>query len=159
MYGIQETDNPEKLDKQYQELTTQINKHQQEGSVILMGDINAKLEIQKEQCQQKESKNGQRLKNLMHNTKTSAINLLDTHRGVWTRENRNNQQEKPVIDYIITSDSITKQVIESQTDDQDIYQIKGRKRTDHNVLTATIRTNMTKTENKIKKWKKGELQQ
>ena len=159
VYGRQEADNPEKLDLQFQELTTQINKLQQEGRVILMGDINAKLEIKKGQCHQTESKNGQRLRELMLNTRTTATNLLEIHNGTWTRENRNNPQEKSIIDYMIVSENLTQHITESNADDADVYQIKGRKRTDHNALTATIKITTTMKTNKLKKWKKGDPEQ
>ena len=45
---------------------------------------------------------------------------------------------------MILSENLTQHILESNTDDANIYQIKGRKRTDHNVLTATIRITATK---------------
>ena len=159
IYGMQENEKPETLDRQYQEMTTQINKHQQKGQVIIMGDFNAKLEINKQQCIQNASRNGQRLKELLNLTRTTAINTLETHIGTWTRENRNKQSEKSVIDYIIISEKSVEHVTNSETDDMNRYPIKGNKRTDHNVITATIRTNIKPKTNKIKKWKKGDSTQ
>ena len=61
-YGKQETAPKEESEEEFSQLTTQIKRLQQKGEVILTGDFNAKLEIEKENITQKESSRGRLLK-------------------------------------------------------------------------------------------------
>ena len=58
VYGKQETTIKEEVEYQFQELTTLTNRMQQKGEVVIMGDLNAKVEINSHECKQKESRNG-----------------------------------------------------------------------------------------------------
>ena len=149
-YGKQENTRAELVDEQFQELTTQINQFKTQGEVILMGDFNAKININHTPHKQE---------TMIENTQMETINTKPNHIGMWTRVNRNKPEERSVIDYIITSHNITNNIIESMTDNLDLYIIKGKNRTDHNVITATIRTNVKQTTNKIKRWKRRTQEQ
>ena len=45
MYGKQETSPKDTIKNQFEELTTQVNQLQQENHIIIMGDLNAKVEV------------------------------------------------------------------------------------------------------------------
>ena len=69
--------------------------------------------------------------------------------------NRRNNSEKSVIDYIITGYPMKTKVEESATDTDNMYQIAGINQTDHNVITATINTEIAISSTTTRKWKKG----
>ena len=117
MYGKQESVNTNEAEQQFQELTTQINLLQKTHRIILLGDLNAKVEISRQHCKQNESRNGKMLTDLVRNTKTLIVNTLENHQGTWTRVNRKNTNEKSIIDYIIISQTLQHKIIESKTDD------------------------------------------
>ena len=56
VYGTQETAHKDEIEQQFQELTTKTNMMQKNNKVIILGDLNAKVEINKHQCTQKESR-------------------------------------------------------------------------------------------------------
>ena len=159
IYGQQENAQTDKIETQFEELTTCINQYKRNSKVIIMGDLNAKININKPSTRQTASRNGQHLEQMLENTGTQTLNNSPNHTGTWTRINRNNPEEKSIIDYIIIDNRLTPHIIESNTDDRDIYIIKGKKRTDHNAVTASIRVMNQKTTKKVKKWKKGTPQQ
>ena len=86
-YGPQEKCSNEEADRQYSQLTTQINTLRQQGEIILMGDFNAKLEISNEYVTQTESRNGKCLRNMLEDTQTEAVSTKAT-KGNWTRVKR-----------------------------------------------------------------------
>ena len=101
VYGNQETASKE-VEHKFQELTTVTDRMQQKCIVIILGDLNAKFAINKQQCMQKLSRNGSLLQEFLKQTNTVIINTTEKHQGTWTRVNRRNNSEKSVIDYIIT---------------------------------------------------------
>ena len=137
------------------ELTTVTNRMQQQCEVIILGDLNAKIAINKQQCKQKLSRNGSLLQEFLKQTNTVIINTTEKHQGTWTRVNRRNNSEKSVIDYIITGYPMKTKVVESATDTDNMYQIAGINQTDHNVITATINTEIAISSTTTRKWKKG----
>ena len=154
-YGHQENTPIDKVENQYQELTTDTIRHQQNNDVIIMGDLNSKIKILKNTCQQQTSRNGKLLEEFIKQTQTTIINTKPEHKGTWTRENRTNPNEKSIIDYLITSNNISKNIIESETDNNNIHPITGSKRTDHNIITAKININEPISKNKTTRWKNG----
>ena len=83
------------------------------------------------------------------------VNTHKNHQGSWTIVNTNNSKEKSIIDYIIISKSLEPSITESSTDNNNLYTIKGANQTDHNVITATIKTTIEQTTQKQTRWKKG----
>ena len=128
---------------------------QQKCEVIILGDLNAKIAINKQQCKQKLSRNGSLLQEFFKQTNTVIINTTEKHQGTWTRVNRRNNSEKSVIDYIIAGYPMKTKVLESATDTDNMYQIAGINQTDHNVITATINTEISISSTTTRKWKKG----
>ena len=86
-----------KIENQYHELTTDTNIYQQKNEIIIMGDLNSKININKNTCKQQSSRNGKLLEEFTKHTNTTIINTRPEHKGTWTRENRNNPNEKSII--------------------------------------------------------------
>ena len=119
-----------------------------------MGDINAKITHNTKDEHQPTSRNGKLLNRMMKQTGTT-INNKPNHVGTWTRENRSKTNEKSIIDYIIIDKKETTNIIESFTDNDNIYPIQGQNRTDHNIITATININQEIKNKRTTRWKKG----
>ena len=150
-YSPQESANLETIEREYSQLTTQINKLKTTGSIILTGDFNAKLEINNNKVQQKETRNGKHLQELIQETNLTPISTEATH-GNWTRVNRNNTSEKSVIDYILISEDLKKQIKEITIDEEGTYRLKGKKDSDHNTIMLTLRTHTSRLVEKVTKW-------
>ena len=73
--------------------------------MILTGDFNAKININKSNCQQETSRNGKLLEKLMKDTALIPI-TVNQDGEMWTRVKRKNTDEKSVIDYILTTEKI-----------------------------------------------------
>ena len=150
-YSPQESATLETIEREYSQLTTQINKLKETGSIILTGDFNAKLEINNSKAHQKESRNGKHLKELIHETNLTPISTSASY-GNWTRVNRNNTQERSIIDYILISDDLISQVIEITIDEEGIYRLKGKNDSDHNTIMLTLETTTHRHTEKASKW-------
>ena len=156
-YGKQENINQDDADDQFNELTTQTNLMINEGQVILMGDMNAKIESEDNSNKQEPSRNGKLLIQYTEATNTLIINKSKTHSGIWTRTNKQGTK-KSLIDYIIMSEQIANQTKESETDEQKSLAIRGKNPTDHNTITATVNINARRENTKNWQWKKGNLE-
>ena len=74
-YGLQEHAPSEEVEREMSQIRTQINVLKRKGRIILAGDFNAKLEINTDKYQQKESRNGKILKDLISDTNLIPITL------------------------------------------------------------------------------------
>ena len=83
-------------------LNNQIAHKAETNEIILAGDFNAKITINNEECKQSESRNGKLLQNIIEDNNLIVANLK-ADAGIWTRVNRKNNEEKSVIDYILTA--------------------------------------------------------
>ncbi len=153
-YGPQENVKAEQLKDEYKQLENSI-REQKSTNIIVMGDFNAKIEINKVDIKQVISRNGKQLTKLLEKNQMVATTMLNKHIGTWTRINSKKQTEKSIIDYFIISNNLQDSVEESSTDDSNSYMIKGTAPSDHKVITLTIATSKIKTANIIKKWKTG----
>ncbi len=122
-----------------------------------MGDLNSKIVVEHPtQKGQEISRNGKYMEMFLEQTNTSVINVnRPQHKGVWTRINRRNPSEKSAIDYIIISKTLNENLLESMTDEDGNFIIKGSNETDHNIITATINIDTRNNSRKVKKWKNG----
>ena len=150
-YGKQENDKVDTLDKEYQQLDTQLSTIIPKGEAVLTGDFNAKLGINEDNYQQECSKGGNRLKELIKKHKLIPISL-QSKTGKWTRQKRNDQTERSIIDYILITPGLVEQVKNIEVDEKGLYRIKGKTETDHNTIILTLNMNLKAQHNKIKKW-------
>ena len=81
---------------------------------------------------------------------------MEKHQGTWTRQNRNNNNEKSIIDYIITSNHLAAKVLESTTEDGTTNLIRGNDPTDHNIITATLDITVQRERKTTQQWKRGQ---
>ncbi len=153
-YGPQENNTKEKNEQIYQALETQIKQLQTQGEIILGGDFNAKLEIKSKKGDQKQSRNGLLLQNLIEETNLTPITTNADH-GHWTRVNRCNTNEKSIIDYILTTKEISKYKGITTIDEEGQLRIKGKNETDHNTIVTNFKINNQRKPEYIERWKKG----
>ena len=96
--------------REYQEIGSTILRLKQKGEVIIIGDFNAKLEIKTHEVTQNQSRNGKPLEQIILSNDLQ-IPTIEKTKCKWTRVNRANDKEKSVIDYIITTQEMTKKFI------------------------------------------------
>ena len=153
-YGKQE--NLDAITEEYENLTDSIcGKINGNKELTLLGDFNAKLEIVHNEVVQKQSRNGNLLQGLLETTHMRAINMSKNHVGTWTRINTRNANEKSVIDYAIMTGNLHDRNIESETDENNTLNIRGKQPTDHRAITMTIQMKRTHKPEIIHIWKKG----
>ena len=156
-YGKQEGTKVEEIDAQFKSLLTQVHQLKHDHKIILAGDFNAKLQIEKNKVKQAQSKNGELLQELIDLGQLEVISLNDRD-GAWTRVNRKNPNERSVIDYILT-DSITKnEVNEVEVDETGLHRLQGSngKESDHNTIRFSLDLNLEKETKYTKVWKKAD---
>lgn len=154
-YGLQENVTKNEIEREYRALSKIIEMKQKNNSIILLGDFNAKIKIEKAECKQSQSRNGKLLKNMMKHTNTVAINTLPQHEGTWTRINTKNSKQRSIIDYIVISKCMEHMIIESNTDTDGTCIIEGKTPTDHRCITVSFNLMMKVESKKIKRWKTG----
>ena len=81
-YGQQENRNKEDVQAEYEHITKTIERYQRNHNIILMGDFNAKLKIDKEGCRptQHQSRNGRFLRNMSKTLDLTVVNKLPEHK-------------------------------------------------------------------------------
>ena len=142
--------------REYQKIRTTINQLKNKGDIIIIGDYNAKIQINHPTYQQKTSRNGTLLAQLLEDTNTQPGPTTSTETIHWTRENRNNPNEKSIIDYVIADANIAKQITELKIDDIGLLTLKGKKDTDHNTITLTVKRQTSKPKDQpLKIWADG----
>ncbi len=152
-YGKQEKAPAEEVENEMSELCAQIECLKKKGHILLTGDFNAKLLIQKKDILQQESRNGKFLKQIIDFTKMQPISL--NAKNTWTRVNRNKQEERSAIDYIMVSEELVDKIQQVNIDEIGTLRIKGRKESDHNTITAKLTINIEMKEKKITKYRMG----
>ena len=137
-YGPQEKCSNEEAERQYTQITAQINKLKPKGQVILMGDFNAKLEIRNEYVTQAQSRNGLHMQKMIDDTETIPI-TLKAHKGAWTRSRKRlDTMERSVIDYVIMTKQISDLTKMVYIDEAGLHKLKGKEETDHNTITVEV---------------------
>ena len=154
LYCKQENEKRETIEQQFQEMTTHTNQLQNKFDTIVMGDLNAKIEFNTDNCKQREPK------------REVSSRIPETNKYHYLEQNQKTQwnmdtseQEQPrkisIIDDIIVNQALGNKVVESETDNNGTYIIEGKNETDHNTITATINTKAEIQETIIRKWKQG----
>ena len=145
-YGPQENECRDKVEKIYSVLTTQINKIKQDHRIVLTGDFNAKLPINKNGIVQELSPNGRYLQQMIDMTKTTPSSITK-NKPQWTRRNRNNINEMSVIDYVITDTN--ENIDEIIIDTEGIYRVKNKNgtETDHETILHNKHTKTNRNRN------------
>ena len=158
-YGPQEKTEKDCVYREYQEIGSTILRLKQQGEVILLGDFNAKLEVNTPTVTQKESRNGELLQTMLNNNNLD-VPSINQETAQWTRINRNKESEKSIIDYVITTNMITGKISCIEVCSDDSLTLKGKKKSDHTTITLTVKATMNKQKNKVTKlWAPGNRDQ
>ena len=136
-YGPQEKVSREEADRQYSQITSQIIKLQKKGEIILVGDFNAKLEINNTIVRQEQSKNGEYMQRMLEETnmipKSTQADI-----GHWTRVKRKDTNERSVIDYVLVSEGVEQSIKHIEIDEIGACRLKGKEESDHNTITIEL---------------------
>ena len=159
VYGKQETAPIEEIERQFETWTTHILTLKQKGKVILTGDFNAKIKVQKTNfdgttVNQKTSRNGKFMEKMMKDTGMTPIST-NSDMGLWTRVNTKNKEEKSIIDYILIQKEDIQNCVDIEVDEQETNKITGENKTDHNTIFMTYDTRMVTKEERRTTWKLG----
>ena len=120
-----------------------------DGEMILCMDANAKIGLMGEA----ESRNGKLIKEVFDECEVEVMNQTEKCNGVITRQNRNKENEKSAIDFVVATYQAGIWIRKINIDECGDYRIKGKKESDHNTIIVDLETNMTATKSKkITKW-------
>ena len=132
-YGPQEKCSNEEAQRQFSQITSQINKLKDKGEIILMGDFNAKIEYNENGVNQKISRNGEYMQNMLDST-SMTVKTRPATIGSWTRVKRKDTSERSIIDYILMSEEISKSTKYIEIDEIGTHRLKGKEESDHNTI-------------------------
>ena len=148
LYGkIEGRESKENIQKQFSHLKELIERIEHNGEdYILIGDLNAKIGCGKEGIDgnnKEQNEAGKALLRLEQATQGVIINKTTKCKGKWTRVNTKNENEKSILDYVMTNESVYDDIIEMKIDEEKLYRLtkyKGKeiKETDHNTMIIEI---------------------
>ena len=104
------------------------------------------------QATKTENSNGKKLQRIIENNSLIPISTKAQY-GLWTRVNRNNTEERSVIDFIITTEAIERNTTSLIIDERGTLRIKGKKESDHNTILMAIKVNNPMKREHTTKWK------
>ena len=151
-YGPQENKTVEKVREIYSNLETQIKQKSKDNNIIIGGDFNAKLQVDNNNHKQTQSRNGKTLQEMLNNTQLIPV-TTNADYGFYTRVNRNDPSEKSMIDYIMMSAPITKNISSTIIDEEGAHRVKSKKESDHNTILVNLKINDARKPEYIEKWK------
>ena len=147
-YGKQESrTNKNEIEQEMTLLTEEIEEMKREGEIILAMDGNAKLGLLGEQI----SCNGKLLRKVFDETGLRILNENDKCQGKVTRTNTKNDKENSAIDFIISTETAEKWMIDMHIDEDGLYKIKGKNETDHNTILLNFNIKGTEKVKTVKK--------
>ena len=126
-YGKQESAPIDQIDTQFNNLRTQVHQLMHDHRVMLVGDFNAKLNINTEKVTQKQSSNGKRMQEMLDESNLHPVSLTKGE-GNWTRVNRKNPSERSIIDYVLADEQMNKQIHRITIDESGITKKKQQRR-------------------------------
>ena len=149
-YGKQETRcSKEEILVEMNNLSEEIERFQMEGEVIIFMDGNGKIGLLGEE----KSRNGKLLDEVFENHGLVVMNRSERCVGKITRQCTTNKEEKSAIDFVVTGDSMEKEILSMLIDEEGILKVKGQKDTDHNTIVVNLKmekVNRPKPERKTK---------
>ena len=151
-YGKQENAPKDEVAREMSQLRTQITKLSKKGHIILTGDFNAKITINRTNTTQTASRNGRLLEEVLDDLQLSAI-TTKSKLGTWTRVPWNKKEPNSTIDYIIIKKGDEQIVTENIVDETEALKIQGVNKSDHNTLCLTLQIKHTETTTKMTRWK------
>ena len=93
------------------------------------------------------SKSGFALRKCTQEYNLYIVNRLDVCDGKWTRVNTRHSNQRSILDYLISSKSLTPSITKMTIDDEaEYYRLQGKNRTDHNSIIIDINLQISITE-------------
>lgn len=138
-YGKQESQTKEVIEREFSQILTQIISLKSQGDIILTGDFNSKLEVNKDTVKQEQSRNG-RIFNEMIKESNLYVASLHATKGNWTRTDRIDRQKKSILDYILISQALKDKTQHLIIDEEGHFKArsKSKKYSDHNTMAISI---------------------
>ena len=152
IYGPQENIKVETARDINASLETEIKQKSKDNEIIIGGNFNAKLQVNKDGCEQAQSRNGKILQEMLDNTLLVPASTKADY-GFYTRVNRNDTKEKSMIDYILTTNPIATNISSLIIDEEGQHRVKSKKESDHNTILANVKINEPRRAEFIVKWK------
>ena len=143
-YGKQESrTNKTEIENEMRLLQEEITEMKKEGEILIAMDANSKIGLMGENI----SRNGVLLTEVMKETELEIMNKSAKCKGVITRQNTKNKEEKSAIDFVAVSENAEKWIQQITIDEEGIAKIKGKKTpSDHNTIIIDLNiTNIDKT--------------
>ena len=143
-YGKQESrTNKTEIEHEMKLLQEEITEMKQEGEIIIAMDANSKIGLMNEPI----SRNGALIMEVMNETGLEIINKSTKCKGIITRQNTKNKEEKSAIDFVAVSENVEKWILQMTIDEEGIAKIKGKKTpSDHNTIIIDLEIkNLDKT--------------
>ena len=148
LYGkIEGRETKENIQKQFSHLEELIKRIESAGEdYLLIGDLNAKIGSKEKGIEgnnEEQNEAGKALLNLEQTTHGVIVNRTTKCKGKWTRVNTKNENEKAILDYVMTNESVYDDIIEMKVDEEKLFRLtkyKGKemKETDHNTIMIEI---------------------
>ena len=145
-YGKQESCSNRLADEEFSQLNAKITelliRHE---NLLLVGDFNAKIGNDHEGIPQNNnyiSRNGKLLRDMVKTCNLTLLNSTQACKGLWTRVNTKNHEERSVLDYALSSKSLETQVKSMTIDEEGHHRLEGANPTDHNTITLQVSTNI-----------------
>ena len=148
LYGkIEGSETREKIKDQFEHIEELIQNIEQSGEdYILIGDLNAKIGNKENGIsgnKEETNKAGKALLSLERKTNGIIVNKTEKCKGKWTRVNTKKNEEKSILDYVMTNESMYEDIIEMNIDEDKIYKLtkyKGKEaiESDHNTILIDI---------------------
>ena len=163
LYGkIEGRESKENIKKQFAHIEQLIKRIESSGEdYILVGDLNAKIGCKEDGIDgnnEGQNEAGKALLNLEQISQGLIVNKTQKCKGKWTRVNTKNDNEKAILDYVMTNQSVYDDIIEMKIDEENLYRLtkyKGKEviETDHNTIIIEINdTRQIQKKDKKIKW-------
>ena len=137
-YGQQESRTSKaEIEMEMSLLKEEINEMKTEGDILITMDGNARIGLLGEET----NRNGRLLLNVFHETGLNIINNSNKCKGKITRVNTKNANEKSAIDFVVACDKAEQMVTEMIIDERELYKIKGKNDSDHNIICINLTVN------------------
>ena len=111
--------------------------------ILLIGDFNAKIGNDADGIPGNHpviSRNGHLLRNTINLCNLDILNRQTVCKGLWTRVNTRNKEEKSVLDYALCTKTLTPYITKMTIDEDEHHRLTGKSRTDHNTFLITLAT-------------------
>ena len=122
-YGPQENESIDIKEEFYTDFEIEIERAKLSGDLVLaLGDFNVKLgsELIPNDTHER-SANGDILSQIIERKELIVVNGTEKCLGTWTRQDNSNEQEKPVIDYVLINEDLYNHIDHMEIDEEKTF--------------------------------------